>query len=418
MDVAVVWYLVLGVILMLMALSSSYFGKLPVTTSIIYFLFGILIGPYGLYIVEADLIRDAAFFERVTEIVVLISLFVAGLKLRLPFNRLFWSPTLRLATISMAVTVGLITVFGYYFLKLPIGVSVLIGAILAPTDPVLASGVQVKHPEDRDKLRFSLTGEAGLNDGTAFPFVMLGLALMGLHEIGDSGIKWFVKDGLWATFAGLAVGWALGHLVSRLVIYLRKKNEETVILDDFLAIGLIALSYGCAHIIGSYGFLAVFAAGLSMRKIGKETKEEGLPSSVSENATMAKGVRSFTEQLERVGEVVSVVLLGTMFQMKFFETWDLLIIPALFLLIRPISVFVGLVGMPMGTLRRPLIAWFGIRGIGSIYYLTYAFTHGFSGELAQRVAIIVYCTVVASIFIHGISGLPIMNLYKKRVEQT
>src|SRR5919206_497446 len=129
---------------------------------------------------------------------VLISLFTAGLKLRTALTDHRWRLPVRLAVESMIVTVGLITLVGVVGLGLPLGAAVLLGAILAPTDPVLASDVQVEGPTDQDRLRFGLTGEAGLNDGTAFPFVMLGLGLIGLHELGQAGWRWFAVDVVWA----------------------------------------------------------------------------------------------------------------------------------------------------------------------------------------------------------------------------
>src|ERR671914_1673776 len=134
-----------------------------------------------------DPVRWPGLLERLTEFAVIVSLFTAGLKLRLPLSEKRWRLPLRLASVSMALTVGLIAAVGVLGLGLPLGAAVLLGAVLAPTDAVLASDVRVEHPADRDKLRFSLTGEAGLHDGTAFPFVMLGLGLMGLHELGPRG---------------------------------------------------------------------------------------------------------------------------------------------------------------------------------------------------------------------------------------
>ena len=124
---------------------------------------------------------------------------------------------------------------------MPLGAAILLGGLLAPTDPVLAADVQVEHPGDRDRLRFSLTGEAALNDGSAFPFVMLGLGLLGLHELGAFGWRWLAFDVVWAVRGGLAIGWLLGMLVGRLVLYLRRTHKEAVGLDDFLGLGLIAL---------------------------------------------------------------------------------------------------------------------------------------------------------------------------------
>jgi NhaP-type Na+/H+ or K+/H+ antiporter len=414
MDVSTIWYLIIGTLLILIGLTSSYFAKLPVTTSIVYFLMGVLLGNHGLHFIKFDLIHDAKFFEKLTEVVVLVSLFSAGLKLRLPFGDTRWASCWRLATFSMLITIGLITLFAVYFLKMPLGLAVLLGAILAPTDPVLASDVQVAHEEDRDRLRFSLTGEAGLNDGTAFPFVILGLGLLGLDSLGSSGLQWFSKDLLWAGVGGLTIGWILGSLVSKVVLKLRTRNEETLILDDFLAIGLVALAYGFAVSVGTYGFLSVFAAGLAMRKIEKHPTGEPVASSQEGPRTIAKAVLSFSEQMERIGEVFVVLLLGAVLNLESFLSGDFLIIPVLFLLIRPVAVYVGLGRIHMGHFRRPLISWFGIRGIGSIYYLTYALGHGLPSDLGARLTAITYATVVCSIFAHGISGLPFMNFYQER----
>lgn len=413
MELAFSWYLVIGFLFVLVGLTSSFFARLPVTTSILYFLIGILVGNQGLQIIRYDLSRDHDFFEKLTELVVLVSLFVAGLKLRLPLKAAHWKPTLRLAFVSMVVTVGLIAAFSYFILGLSVGAGVLLGAILAPTDPVLASEVQVRDPEDRDQLRFSLTGEAGLNDGTAFPFVMLGLGLLGLHEIGDWGLKWMLIDVLWAVPMGLVCGWVMGLLVSKLVLFLRRKSEETVFLDDFLALGLIALSYGIAHVIHAYGFLSVFAAGLAMRKI---EGDKSLRSSISETVPITKAVRSFTEQMERIGEVFSVLILGAMLNLNVNWRADFFLIPVLLFLIRPIAVYFGLFGLPQAPFQRPIMAWFGIRGIGSIYYMTYAFGKGLPIELANRIEAIVYFSVVSSIFIHGLSGLPLMSFYQKNTD--
>src|SRR3954467_3690766 len=146
----------------------------------------------------------------------------------------------------MGVTVALVAGVGALVLGLPLGAAILLGAILAPTDPVLASDVQVADAGDRDRLRFALTGEAGLNDGTAFPLVLLGLGLLGLHEIGSFGWRWVVVDVIWGVAAGIAIGAVAGTAVGRLVLYLRRTHKEAVGLDNFLALGLVGLAYGAA----------------------------------------------------------------------------------------------------------------------------------------------------------------------------
>ena len=261
------WFIVVGAVFLLMALSSSLLARLPLSTAMLYLGVGILIGPHALGLITIDPVDHAEIIERVTEVAVIVSLFSAGLKLQLPRRDPFRRLPVILASWSMLLTVGLITLVGTLLLDLPLGAAVLLGAVLAPTDPVLASDVQVTGPRDRDRLRFTLTGEAGLNDGTAFPFVVLGLGLLGLDELGTFGWRWFVIDGVWAIAGGLLIGALLGTGAGRLILYLRRVHRETVGFDDFLALGLIAFAYGAALLLHAYGFLAVFAAGLALRRV-------------------------------------------------------------------------------------------------------------------------------------------------------
>lgn len=177
------WYLVAGLLFVAMALGGSVLKRLPLTTSLLYLAVGLAIGPHGLALLDAHPVTESAVVERVAEVAMIVSLFTAGLKLRVDWRDPRWGLPIRLAFGSMAVTVGLIALAGVSGLGLSLGEAILLGAILAPTDPVLASDVQVADPRDQDRLRFALTGEAGLNDGTAFPFVMLGLGLLGYHEL-------------------------------------------------------------------------------------------------------------------------------------------------------------------------------------------------------------------------------------------
>jgi NhaP-type Na+/H+ or K+/H+ antiporter len=221
-----IWYLVAGATLMLMALLGSLVKRLPLTSSMIYLVIGVLLGPLAMGLVGVDPLESAEGLEHLTELAVIVSLFTAGLKLRTPLPDVLWRLPVRLATLSMMLTVGLIAVAGVYGLGLSWGAAVLLGAVLAPTDPVLESDVQVEHAGDRDRLRFSLTGEAGMNDGTAFPFVMLGLWMMNLHVPEASIWRWMAVDLVWAVAGGLGVGALIGTLVGRLVIYLRRNTGK------------------------------------------------------------------------------------------------------------------------------------------------------------------------------------------------
>jgi NhaP-type Na+/H+ or K+/H+ antiporter len=424
----VLWCVIIGLLLIVMALAGSVLKRLPLTTAMLYLGVGYLLGPTAYGLIRLDPVGDAKLLERLTEVAVIISLFTAGLKLRLPFRDGRWRLPARLAFVSMALTVGLIALVGVVGLGLPVGAAILLGAILAPTDPVLAADVQVTDPTDRDRLRVALTGEAGLNDGTAFPFIMLGLGLLGLHELGASGGRWLVVDVAWAVAGGLAVGGLLGTLVGQLVLYLRRRHQESVGLDDFLALGLIALSYGVAVLAHAYGFLAVFAAGVALRRVEMRSTGADSPAAVELGpgaartlatdpdkapAYLAAAVLGFNEQVERIGEVVIVVLLGGMLTAVSF-TWDIVwFIPLLFLVIRPLAVVVGLLGARTSRLQRRLISWFGIRGVGSLYYLMYAIEHGLLEPLARSLSSLTLSTVAVSVIVHGISVTPLMTLYDR-----
>ena len=435
-----IWYIIVGVLLLGMALLGTSIKRLPLTTSLLYLIVGMVLGPWGFGLIRVDPLGSSALLERVTEFAVIVSLFTAGLKLRSPLNDGRWLLPARLATVSMVVTIGLMAAAGVLLLGLPIGAAVLLGAVLAPTDPVLASDVQVADAADRDRLRFGLTGEAGLNDGTAFPFVMLGLGLMGLHDLGAVGWKWIAVDVLWAVVGGLAVGAIAGSLVGRLVVHLRYTRKEAVGLDEFLSLGLLALAYGLAVWLHAYGFLAAFAAGVALRRVeslysgdgdqpSSDMKGAALTGAPEEMATrketapayMAQAVLGFNEQLERVCEAAVVVLLGGMLTAQLLSKESLWFVPLLFLVIRPIAVLLGLAGSSgtgsFGTVRRSLICWFGIRGVGSVYYLAYALQHGVGGEVAQRLTALTLTTVAASIVLHGVSVTPLMNGYVAHVRR-
>jgi sodium/hydrogen antiporter len=430
------WSVIVGLLLVLMALGATVLKRLPLSTAMLYLLVGLGVGPAGLQLMAPDGQADAHLLERVAEVVVLLSLFTAGLKLSPGLRDKRWALPVRLALNSMIVTVALITAAAWLFLELPLGACVLLGAILAPTDPVLASEVQLHEAGDRDRLRFALTGEGGLNDGTAFPFVMLGLGLLGLHELGEFGWRWVAVDVLWATGAGLGIGWLLGIATGRLVLHLRRAHKEAVGSDDFLALGLIGLSYGCALLLHAYGFLAVFAAGVALRQLEQrqggsaaslESVQQALAlpdRSIADNvavhpkhapAFMAQAVLGFNEQAERIGEVAIVIAIGALLWAVKWEHAIWWFVPLLLLVIRPLAVRAGLAKSSVSRSQRWLIGWFGIRGVGSLYYLMYAVNHGIDASLADQLTALTLSVVVSSIVVHGVSVTPLMAAYERAV---
>ncbi len=438
MEPVSIWFVMAGALFISMALAGTVIARLPLTPAMLYLGIGMLLGPEVSGLVRVDALTHAPVLERMAEIAVIVSLFTAGLKLRVPVWDRRWLLAVRLATLSMAVTVALVATAVVVGLGLPWGLGIIVGAILAPTDPVLASDVQVAHPFDEDRLRFGLTGEASLNDGTAFPFLMLGLGLLGLHDLGDGLWRWVAVDVVWATAAGLAIGGALGTGVGQLVLYLRRTHKEAVGLDDFLALGLIALAYGIALACHAYGFLAVFAAGLALRRVERlasrreqqpvverlehsgqatDTTEALATDPASAPAFMAHAVLAFNEQLERIGEVVIVLVVGAMLSSDLVSWNALWLVLLLFLLIRPVSVAIGLLGSDASPREHGLIGWFGIRGIGSIYYLMFALNHGLPDPFTKLVVGFTLSVIACSIVVHGVTVTPLMNRWGQKSDE-
>jgi sodium/hydrogen antiporter len=423
------WYILLGGLMLAVTFLDRLVRRLPITTTIVYLVCGFVLGPLVLGIATLDPVQASGFLERVTEIALMVSIFTAGLKLRALLNDPRWRLPMLLAFLSMTLTVAGIALFGTFLLGLPIGAAILLGGILAPTDPVLASDVQLEHPKDRDRLRFSLTGEAGMNDGSAFAFVVLGLGMLGHHQLGAWGWRWLFVDVLWAIGGGFIIGGILGTFVGRIVCRLRAKHEETVGRDELISLGLIGLSYGVAVVAHAYGFLAVFAAGVAMRHIELSTAQanraatapaqtpqehETRPAPETVPQTMVAAVLDANEQVERILEVGLVLLLSAMISSAYLSTDAIWLALALFFVIRPISVLLGTVGTSATPLQKALLGWFGIRGIGSIYYLMYAIQHGLNDALAKTLSGLVLSVVAISVLMHGISVTPIMTAYERR----
>jgi len=426
------WALIVGVLLTTMALAGSLLRRLPLSTGMLYLAVGVGLGPAGWALLSPDPLLHTEVLERAAEVAVLISLFAVGLKLGLPLSDKRWRLPLRLASLSMLVTIALVTAIGVVGLDLSWGAAILLAAIVAPTDPVLASDVQVMEANDRDRLRFSLSAEGGLNDGAAFPFVMLGLGLLGLHDLGVGGWRWLALDVFWAIAGGLSIGGALGALVGRLVIHLRTIHKLSVGLDEFLALGLIALAYGMALLCNAYGFLAVLAAGIALQRANQHIDPAGSEAQPSitlasqgtsekmatdaryATAYMMQEVRDFNDQLERIAEVAVVLIVGAMLYYIDIDLTTVVFVALMLLVVRPVSVWLGLLGASVSRDQRLLISWFGIRGIGSIYYLMFAVNRGVPDAIAHQLVGLTLALVATSIVVHGISVTPLMNLYVRR----
>ncbi|MBD8473028.1 cation:proton antiporter [Pseudomonas sp. CFBP 8770] len=439
----ILWMAVLGVLLLMLALTASYLRWLPVTTSAVCLAFGVAIGPMGLGLFTTDFKDTASWLERLAEAAVLFSLFSTGIKLRLSLGRSAWRAAYMLSGPVMLVSILGVCLVAHYGLGLSWGVSTLLGAMLAPTDPVLASMVQVNSAQDFDRVRFGLSGEAGLNDGTAFPFVILSLLMLHHGSLDSHWLgQWALENLLWGVPVGLLVGYGMGRAIGHLMIYLRVRNaDSTNSPNDFLALALIALSYFGAASLGAFGFLAVFAAGLGLRQAevrtsGSEVPSEHLAKPIVghrdlapeegtvthpkdlEDGQLAAGVMMgdilvFGNLVERSMEVLLITILGA--TLSAYWDWRAVgLAAALFCVIRPLSVWLLVSRRLLDGHQRALLGWFGIRGIGSIYYLCYALAQELP-ESVEQVCISLTLSVVAlSILVHGISTQPLLEHYERR----
>lgn len=425
------WFLLLGCLMLARGLSPSILNQSPFTSSIVYLAAGLALGPTGFNLFYFDPLKESALLELLTEAAVLISLFSAGIKMPVPVTFTRWRPPVRLAWVSMTITVVVVAAFAYFVLHLPLGAGILLGAILAPTDPVLATDVQSRHPGDSDQLRFTLTCEAGMNDGTAFPFVMLGMGMLGLHELGNFGVRWVLVDVAWATLAAIIIGVAGGALLARIGWVLRGRENKHEVLDDLVGLGLIAVVYGVSVSVQAWGFLGVFFAGVALRQTElKLARRAGIrPEQFNADVTEPSRLTAepevepppivsaeslvFKEHLERLSELMLVLLLGGMLFIEFWNWRTVGLALFLFIVARPLSVLIGLIGTPTSWRMRSMSSWFGVRGIGSIYYLMYAIQHGLPEDLARELIRFTLIVITLSILLHGISVKPLMSRFAR-----
>lgn len=376
-----------------------------ISYAIIYMLIGVL-----LYTVVPDHMPPAdpgahgTLTMHFAEIVVIISLMGTGIKLDRSFSWRNWASPLRLVTIAMVLGMSIAMLIGYTFLGLSIASAILLGAVLAPTDPVLASEVQVGPPNEQRKseTKFALTAEAGLNDGMAFPFVWLAILMtMGKLSTGGDWLTWFGYDVIYKVAAGIAIGWAFGRGVGYLLFDLSAKYKFLKTTDGFLALSLTFLVYGVTELLHGYGFFAVFICAVNLRHYekGHEFHAE---------------LHSFTDQIERLLIAVLLILFGGSLATGILDalTWKMALFSIGFVfIVRPLTGLISLIKLDINFKEKLAISFFGIRGMGSIFYLAFAF-HEATFENQHELWSVVAFTILLSIMVHGISSTPVMQHLK------
>ena len=408
MNTYVVLLAVLGAIILITAWLPLILKPLPLSLPIACVALGALLALSPLsFVAAANPLENRALTERLTEFAVIVSLMGAGLKLDRPVSWRNWMITWRLLAISMPLTIAGIALLGWSFLGLGLASAILLGAALAPTDPVLASDVQVGPPnsEEEDEVRFALTSEAGLNDALSFPFVFLAIALALSQVSGDPWLgEWLAVAVVWKLAAGLAIGWISGKLLGYLTFRVSRGARLSKTQDGLVAIGITCLTYGLTELAHGYGFLAVFVAAVTLRNTERRHSYH-------------EELHDFTEQIERLFMMVILVCFGaaiaegTVFQAL---TWPVVFLSlAIVLLMRPLAGMIGLVGSPHALEERAAIAFFGIRGLGSFYYLAYALGQA-QFEQGATLWVTVSLVVLISVILHGVAVTPSMRFIDRR----
>lgn len=422
-------YLLVGLSLLLAVVLPRALSRYPVSAPMVLVGVGILIGRSPLANgLDADPVTHRGVIEHATELTVLLALMGVGLALDRPLTPrdrrswARWSPTWRLLAVGMPITIVGVALVGWVVLGVALPAAILIGAALAPTDPVLASDVQVEGPrvatgeevdrgidgeiDEHDEVRFALTSEAGLNDGLAFPFVHLAILLAGAGSVASWGWYWLG----WHLVAQIVLGVVVGVVVGRILAAVAFRSPRPALRlaeqgDPLLVIAALLTSYGLSETVGGYGFLATFACALTIR-------------SADRSHGYHEAMHGVVERLERLLTLFVLLALGVAMTHGLLAALDargIVLGLTLVFVVRPVAGLVALrvrprrLGEP-GALTRSealVTAFFGVRGIGSVYYLAYAAGHATFAEERWMWSVIGF-TIVLSVLVHGVSVTPAM----------
>ena len=401
MDTYFVSIAIIGIAALGMTWIPTLAQKIRVSYSIVFLGFGML-----LYVLVDDLpwpnpFRMKTETVHLTELIVIIALMGTGLKIDRPFSFRQWLVPFRLVTITMLLSIVSLIALSAWFLGFDWASAVLLGAVLAPTDPVLAAEVQVRGPNEGDDndVRFALTAEAGLNDGMAFPFTWMAIVI----ALSASGSEpwlgeWLGKYLLYKIAIGVGIGLLVGRGITYLFFYLPEKYEMWHIRDGLVALSSTLFVYGATELAQGYGFVAVFVTALTVRNYEMDHQYH-------------QKLHAFTDQLERILLAILLILFGGSLVEGILDhlTWPTALLGLGFVLIvRPLSSWLGLIGTSVRARDKWAISFFGIKGIGSFFYLSFALSKA-DFAYQEEVWSLTAFVVLISVLLHGLTASSAMK---------
>lgn len=406
MDSYFVILAVLGLAVLAAAVLPGALKRAPVSMPMVFVGLGALLFwlPLGLEGPRPG--ADSRAAERLTELVVIVSLMSAGLKLGRPLGLRAWASTWRLLGVTMPLTIAAIAMLGMGMLGLPVAAAVLLGAVLAPTDPVLASDVQIEGPHEEatdDEVRFALTSEAGLNDGLAFPFTNLAIALA---AGGSWFVGWVVDDVIVKLSIGVVVGYVLGRVIGWAAFGSTSRQLFARSGQGIVALGATLAVYGICELVHGYGFLAVFVAAVTIRRAEIDHEYHQV-------------LHDFAETLERLASILFLLLLGGAAvdgALAALTPAGMGLAVAIVLLVRPIAGWLGMLGAPLERTERLAIAFFGVRGMGTIYYLAHAVNEEIFPRASELWAVAI-AAILVSIVVHGATATAVFGMVDRHLDR-
>jgi NhaP-type Na+/H+ or K+/H+ antiporter len=393
---------IIGAAALGMAWMPAITDKIQISYSVIYVLFGIIIFSLIPGVPESNPVLDNSISLHLTEIVVIISLMGTGLKIDERFSFRAWKIPFRLVTVTMLLSIAGLALIARHFLNFDWPSAILLAAALAPTDPVLASDVQVGPPLEKEQntVRFALTAEAGLNDGMAFPFTWLAILLVNNEADVGSWISWFL---VYKILAGVAMGFLIGRFIAFLLFHVPTKLNFLITRDGFVALSTTLLVYGLTEMVKGYGFIAVFVAAVTLRNYEIDHKYH-------------LKLHSFIDEMERTLLAIVLILFGGALVHGVLDhlTWKLAGVGLFFLfVIRPATAFITLSGTDLHLKEKAAISFFGIRGMGSFFYLAFAISQTKGFRVYDLWALVSFI-VLMSVVIHGFTAGSIMTKLSKQ----